>query len=235
VGCDIHGVLEVRQRLGWSRSDAVVQELKHKALGGDVDAADDLAQIEQRGPWEVGYMAGYRESDEYLKEDLKEYEGRELPEWLAGNVKLNEWIGEVEMDDSRRRLLTKRPGGGEWSYMLAPRLELPPFMRRRNYYLFAWLTGTVRNYSKSVKGIVDEPRGLPEDMSVDAVRYYNSEGDQHSHSWVTAKEVLEAADPVVSPSFQRIKVEVEVFRTMMQKWAEAYGPTHVRLVMWFDN
>lgn len=60
----------------------------------------------------------------------------------------------------------------------------------RNYRVFAILAG-VRDYSEDVPQI-DEPRGLPEDVSNYVQNNSEEYGcDGHSHSWVTVREIID--------------------------------------------
>lgn len=63
------------------------------------------------------------------------------------------------------------------------------FYGGRNYTLFSILAG-VRNYDELEP--ISPPRGIPEDASVDYLEEVNRlEGDGHSHSWFTLKEILD--------------------------------------------
>jgi hypothetical protein len=69
------------------------------------------------------------------------------------------------------------------------KFEHRPVYRYRNYRLFSILAD-VRNYSEN--GCIDEPRGLPDDVS-DVVKEANNEWgcDGHTHSYFLLSELLE--------------------------------------------
>lgn len=59
----------------------------------------------------------------------------------------------------------------------------------RNYNVFAILTSTVRNDEVDpFEGIVPEPRGLPKDITPEALRVMS---DEHSAGWLSLREILD--------------------------------------------
>ncbi len=68
-----------------------------------------------------------------------------------------------------------------------PKYEIAHLYDDRNYRLFSVLAG-VRNYSENEP--IAQPRGLPSDVS-DATKAQSDhwDGDGHTHSWFTLKEV----------------------------------------------
>jgi len=229
MGCDIHPYLEVRLPTGeFSRVDSVVRALQRQAATGDPDAAQQLRSYELLGPWTFAAGRAYLYEEEEL---ALEGEG----EWVA-----------------RRRhmqgLWYALPGRSvdDWSIgrteTYSIREGLLPFSRNRNYWLFGWLTGTVRNYggANRVEGITAEPRGLPPDASPFVQAAYDDEGgDAHSASWLTAREVVEAprmrVDGDLVDMMRPTLHAVTQAREQMARWGEAYGLDRVRLVFWFDN
>ncbi|HKV39666.1 MAG TPA: hypothetical protein VJX67_10660 [Blastocatellia bacterium] len=91
------------------------------------------------------------------------------------------------------------PAGGssteEWVYVYENlfrsgeegKLTNEPFQVRL-YALFGWLAG-VRNYSEVPP--LSSPRGLPADASADVNYLLGGDGEMHSHSWFTLKELLD--------------------------------------------
>ena len=80
-------------------------------------------------------------------------------------------------------LVTEVKVGGTWYAWGQPNVD-------RNYRLFAKMAG-VRSYDDSIKPIA-EPRGLPKDCSVMTKVWAAHWGeDGHSHSYLTAPEILE--------------------------------------------
>lgn len=97
----------------------------------------------------------------------------------------------------------------------------------RNYSLFGLLAGVRRTDC----GVIDEPRGLPRDVT-DWVGSKFVEGDDHSASWVTIDELM---------------MELEGFRNDGHWLKDAnlfdhaedvfkvFGAERARLVFWFDS
>jgi hypothetical protein len=113
--------------------------------------------------------------------------------------------------------------------------------QERNYQLFALLAG--------VRGRGATPRGLPEDVS-DLARAMSSDwgSDGHSHSWVTAREWIEACwqceqdhaklflapaedDPRRKNAYQHY-LELDCSEGSL---GPNDSPDNYRIVFWFDN
>jgi hypothetical protein len=109
-------------------------------------------------------------------------------------------------------------GGGNmhWS-------NYPSFYRGRNYTLFAKLAGVRSWHGDSA---ICPPRGIPDDAS-DAYIYITKqwEGDGHSHSYFTLKELLDE-DWSEFENFQETLKE-------MSKLDD--NPENIRAVFFFDN
>ena len=99
-------------------------------------------------------------------EKLIEYEGVKFW-WCVDHWKLDDWYADKSQ----------------------PHYTHIPIYYDRNYDLFAALAN-VRN--SGYINPIDQPRGLPDDIS-EAVKKESDEwnGDGHSHSWLTAKEVFD--------------------------------------------
>jgi hypothetical protein len=75
------------------------------------------------------------------------------------------------------------------------------FDEPRDYFLFAWLAG-VRN-GHGFAGVpthapivpLSEPRGLPRDFEADGTEHNGKWLGDHSHSWLTANEILRSPTP----------------------------------------
>ena len=99
----------------------------------------------------------------------------------------------------------------------------------RNYSLFTMLAD-VRNYDRERKPknvVIALPRGTPEDKSFghgDLIKEW--EGDDHSHSWITFKELK---------NHKQKFFKSQDFYKFMKVLAKKYGDTKVRLVFFFDN
>ena len=131
------------------------------------------------------------------------------------------------------------PEDGDWTGWFAKRDELKFWPDNRDYAMFAVLAD-VRN-DGSIKPIAD-PRGVPEDASA----YYQHqasewEGDGHSHSWLTAREL--AAYPWQGAAKALYEGEDEKhgdrFDYILEAISEiqklATDPDDVRIVFFFDN
>lgn len=136
-------------------------------------------------------------------------------------------------------------------------IEFSPF-RQRNYGAFAFLAD-VRNYS-AVPPLA-APRGLPEDISfIVKCRSKDWEGDAHTHSWLSAKELLdfnydaEMEDRRYTqqegPNFFNGAATAEPGQGTRKTWRDFLGPAfmrdlemlraagdaeNTRVVFWFDN
>lgn len=97
------------------------------------------------------------------------------------------------------------------------------FYSGRNYNLFTKLAG-VRSWTND--GAICPPRGIPEDAS-DAYIYVTDqwEGDGHSHSYFTLKELLEED----WSEFDEFQITLEKMRVLDE------NPENVRAVFFFDN
>lgn len=122
---------------------------------------------------------------------------------------------------------------GKWR----PALMMEATWSRRNYALFSWLAN-VRNYSEPAIRPIAEPRGLPDDVSgAVRVEFDDLGADGHSHSWLLASEILDAAARPDRPQWVGEFVDwLEALladeRTMLGGWRKK---DVVRLVFAFDN
>jgi len=102
----------------------------------------------------------------------------------------------------------------------------------RYYYLFAILAD-VRN-AWDLKPIAEQ-RGLPIDVSDGTAKEWEDDGDGHSHSWLSLKELL---DFDWKKAFSETKSPFDNEATVL-KWIEKLkelgDPENVRVVFWFDN
>lgn len=94
----------------------------------------------------------------------------------------------------------------------------------RSYNLFAKMAN-VRNREGIIP--IDEPRGLPSDISKETSTHYESWGtDAHSASFLTAQEVVELEGWVKEQGYPN-----EFFRNLF----ESNRTSDFRFVFWFDN
>lgn len=100
------------------------------------------------------------------------------------------------------------------------------YYRGRNYYLFSILAG-VRGDTEPI----DYPRGIPEDSSSGYSYITNQwEGDGHSHSYFTLKELLE-----VDWDYYQKEHLSEFMETIEKMKLINNDPEKVRCVFFFDN
>lgn len=212
MGTDIHLVIEVRPEVEWTLPDRRVRSLERLASLGDGSAQRRL-RTARTGEWVVGAALDewVLEDKPYLDDTLEEHR---LYDWWARQDRGH--LREAHHD--------------QVAYQRDPQRALPIY-DDRNYYLFATLTGTVRNRLLGFRGIVSEPRGLPPDASELALfKSAAWEADAHSHSWVSASEVLEFVLSGPRPEQSRSLGDLGA-----EPWAAAYGAENVRWVFWFDN
>lgn len=104
----------------------------------------------------------------------------------------------------------------------------------RDYKAFASLFG-VRNYHDLSP--IAARRGLPDDVS-DAVREDAAWEGNHSHTWITWREIAalgpQEREALSEPDFPP-GVGFPLVFEMMESLAKRYGDDCVRLVVWFDN
>lgn len=117
-----------------------------------------------------------------------------------------------------------------------------------NYGVFAFLTGTVRN-DEGIHGITLSPRRLPEDSPLRASQYEGfdqlNSGDDHSHSWLTFRELSSFdyhADVKYSgqidtnrPAMTYRKFLGKDFFSDLLKLQALGALDDVRVVFWFDS
>lgn len=113
----------------------------------------------------------FTSSNNYLgPRDITEDRNTKIEEIIEGKTQTEKWVSadEWEIHD------------GEWS--------IQEKYYNRNYYLFS-LLADVRNTGEEP---IDYPRGIPQDASLGYLYKCNQwEGDAHSHSYYTLKELLE--------------------------------------------
>jgi hypothetical protein len=91
----------------------------------------------------------------------------------------------------------------------------------RSYTLFGYLAGV-----RSIEKPIVEPRGLPEEMSDGLKELYEEwEGDAHTESWLTFREMRSLPEKFRSLPFYKTA----------EAYAEQHGENNVRFVFWFDN
>src|SRR4051812_46429845 len=75
------------------------------------------------------------------------------------------------------------------------------FEEDRHYFLFSWLAGVRNGYGfagvQTYTPVIPlaEPRGLPRDFDVRGDEHRGKWMGDHSHSWLTADEILAAKPP----------------------------------------
>ena len=110
----------------------------------------------------------------------------------------------------------------------------------RSYPMF-WFLADVRNYSNSE--YLSEAKGLPDDISKEVQEKADDwEGDGHSHSWLSVKELLDF--DYDKTFFYDLEKETETYTSFLGKHffddLEILknldeNPENVRVVFWFDN
>jgi hypothetical protein len=104
---------------------------------------------------------------------------------------------------------------------------------QRNYSLFTILAG-VRDYDREgyTRPIIAAPRGIPKDASFEYAEEVDEwEGDGHSHSYVTARELAEWK-PEEGTTYTYAD---EDWYWVVKYLGEKYGQDNVRLCFFFDN
>jgi hypothetical protein len=95
----------------------------------------------------------------------------------------------------------------------------------RNYTLFSVLAN-VRNGGEI--GPISEPRGLPKDISMEVMEYYNEERhDAHSCSWLNLNDLVEANKRINKLGL--VNNDLDIIISIIEKLQNG------RLVFWFDN
>lgn len=123
----------------------------------------------------------------------------------------------------------------------------------RSYSVFGFLAD-VRNYSAVTP--IDEPRGLPDDLSPDVAEAWDYwRGDAHSATWLTVHElaafdydqevndrrITRNGDGGVTGSPEEGEVTTyrrflgEAFDRDVERLRGLGDPERVRVVLWFDN
>lgn len=99
------------------------------------------------------------------------------------------------------------------------------FSGDRNYQLFGWLGLRCRNVHKVTP--ISELRDLPDDLIDEDEEHIELRFGQHSYSWLSAKEILEAPTPA-EPSEVMLTFIAETARLQQH-----YGK--VRVVFGFED
>lgn len=147
--------------------------------------------------------------------DLSESRNEKIEQVIPGDENIERWVSadkwEVdEYDKNHLRVSYKNS-----------------FYNDRNYYLFGILAGV--RY-RDVK-IIKEPRGIPDDCSY-GYKYMAKkwEGDAHSHSYFTLKELLDVDWSIYDDNY------IDDFLKSLDRMKEIDpDPNKVRLVFFFDN
>jgi len=103
----------------------------------------------------------------------------------------------------------------------------------RNYNLFAVLAG-VRGYGPPLI----EPRGLPDDVSLETLDDYNYwQGDAHTPHWYSLRELLKDANNLCDPWIGGGHFTKNVIDRMVDLANEELkgDGERIRIVFWFDN
>lgn len=122
----------------------------------------------------------------------------------------------------------ERKRRGKWE--LIP--DLHPF-QWRNYTTFGFLAG-VRSWIDPI----DDPRGLPKDVSDEVREAYMKGRLIHTPSFLTIKELLEFDydKPVFDGSTETYQDSLSSnFFTQLHELSLLKNPEDVRIVFWFDN
>ncbi|WP_317970333.1 hypothetical protein [Paenibacillus sp. CCS19] len=136
-----------------------------------------------------------------------------IKEWIS----VDEWIHDpyFEISEVRNRY---------WTY--------------RNYLLFAILANVRNHYNIQP---ISQPKGLPEDVSHEVKKQSDEEnGDAHTRSWLTLKELLEYD---WQQKFEDNNNEIVPLEAMVIPFVNEFIPRlseidvseNVRMVFWFDN
>jgi hypothetical protein len=111
----------------------------------------------------------------------------------------------------------------------------------RSYWFYAALAG-VRNYIEI--NPISKPKGMPEDASImSQIECEEDGGDGHSHSWLTATELLnyewnqkiKTSDSDETILCDSLHTHFKALLTEVAYLATQYGSDRVRMVFWFDN
>lgn len=126
-----------------------------------------------------------------------------------------------------------------------------PIPINRNYSLFSILAN-VRNNDKNPFYPIEDPRGLPDDLSDELKNVilkdrFCSKSDGHDHSWLTLKEILGfdwdskitsgegIHDYQVATYAECCREFVEKTIPMLKRLSYDDDYSDVRVVFWFDN
>lgn len=125
------------------------------------------------------------------------------------------------------------------------------FYSGRDYELFGWLTGGIVRCDTDTA--LDAPRGIPQDVDYEIEKEYNNwNGDAHSASYFTLKELKEAYSEIPKKVYEfdtwgesttkKVKNEfrkrVKYFLNTIEVLVETIGwfdDDEIRIVFWFDS
>jgi hypothetical protein len=100
------------------------------------------------------------------------------------------------------------------------------YYTERNYRLFGVLAGVRDSWVTPI----DEPRGLPSDVSKE-VRFATDINSDHSHSWFLLQELWE----VDWKSYEDGIYGFGIFLKMLERLKQLGDPSDVRIVFWFGS
>lgn len=160
--------------------------------------------------------------DIHLYTETKRTKNGEEYWWCADYFTLNPYYHDEAFEDEKEYECNELWGG-------------------RNYDVFTALAG-VRNTGVEM---IDKPRGLPDDVS-EVIKKFAEEyaQDGHSHSWLTAEELLkyDKRNPgIITYLVKAVKKRMrevfnfsEFFDGSRKDFYKKYGE-QFRIVFWFDN
>lgn len=116
--------------------------------------------------------------------------------------------------------------------------ELVELCTDRNYRAFSQLCG-VRSYKSDDDRKISEPKGKPDDACSYSKKLAEQwEGDAHSHSYVTLKEIIDFRRKITNSNNDHLKfIHDQLVRRAIEFWfGENYiEPENIRIVFFFDN
>jgi len=93
----------------------------------------------------------------------------------------------------------------------------------RSYYRFGLIAGVRRSFTESL-----EPKGFPKEVSCEVETLYKEwEGDAHSASHLTLKELKKLKNQLVDDWIKHLKIRKKEYKLT--------DNDDLRIVFWFDN
>lgn len=209
MGCDIHMFAEKRNPKTGKWEMIGKKFIDPHMVGMIVDYMSKWYGLTQDETFTIvkKYYQGYEASDKLEEKIYKDIEKR-----VTDDPNFQWWNDTSKLPDPR----TQQPYVG------------------RNYTLFGALAG-VRDGSMEI--ISDFAKGLPVDVSTEICNMSDDWGmDAHSHSYLTAKELVDSKYYKMSDfELEDMGIGTFFFRTVVNTLLNMGNPEDVRIVFWFDN